>query len=86
MPRRQSYIWQRTDWLQWRFDYAALAGPLAQVHRAQGNFAGPMAELGLGLAQRDQASLQALTQEVITTSAIEGETLNLDTVRSSIAR
>ena len=43
-----------------------------------------MAELGL--AQRDQATLQALTQEVITTSAIEGEALNLDVVRSSVAR
>jgi Fic family protein len=43
-----------------------------------------MAELGL--AQRDHAALQALTQEVITTSAIEGEALNLDAVRSSIAR
>jgi Fic family protein len=38
------------------------------------------------LAQRDLATLQALTQEVITTSAIEGETLNLEAVRSSIAR
>ena len=40
----------------------------------------------LGLAQRDQATLQALTQEVVTTSAIEGEALDLDAVRSSIAR
>ena len=40
----------------------------------------------LGLAQRDQATLQALTQEVITTSAIEGQALDLDAVRSSIAR
>ena len=38
--------------------------------------AGRMAELGL--AQRDQATLQVLTQEVITTSAIEGERLDLD--------
>ncbi|WP_138512916.1 Fic family protein [Rhodoferax bucti] len=82
-PRR-TYIWQRPDWPQWRFDAAALAAPLAQVHRAQGHLAGRMAELGL--AQRDQATLQALTQEVITTSAIEGEALNLDAVRSSIAR
>ena len=81
---RRTYIWQRTDWPQWRFDAAALAAPLAQVHRAQGHLAGRMAELGL--AQRDQATLQALTQEVITTSAIEGEALNLDAVRSSIAR
>jgi Fic family protein len=82
--RRRTYLWQRPDWPQWRFDAAALAAPLAQVHRAQGHLAGRMAELGL--AQRDQATLQALTQEVITTSAIEGEALNLDAVRSSIAR
>ncbi len=82
-PRR-TYLWQRPDWPQWRFDAAALAAPLAQVHRAQGHLAGRMAELGL--AQRDQATLEALTQEVITTSAIEGETLDLYAVRSSIAR
>jgi Fic family protein len=82
--RRRTYIWQRPDWPQWRYDSVALAAPLAQVHRAQGHLAGRMAELGL--AQRDQATLQALTQEVVTTSAIEGEALNLDAVRSSIAR
>lgn len=82
--RRRIYLWQRPDWPQWRWDAAALAAPLARVHRAQGHLAGRMAELGL--AQRGQATLQALTQEVITTSAIEGEALNLDAVRSSIAR
>lgn len=82
--RSRTYLWQRPDWPQWRFDAAALAAPLAQVHRAQGHLAGRMAELGL--AQRDQATLQALTQEVVTTSAIEGEALNQDAVRSSIAR
>jgi Fic family protein len=82
--RRRIYLWQRPDWPQWRFDAASLAAQLAQVHRAQGHLAGRMAELGL--AQRDQATLQTLTQEVITTSAIEGEALNLDAVRSSIAR
>jgi Fic family protein len=83
-PRRRTYLWQRPDWPQWRFDAAALAPPLAEVHRAQGHLAGRMADLGL--AQRDQATLQVLTQEVITTSAIEGERLDLDAVRSSVAR
>ena len=83
-PRQRTYLWQRPDWPQWRFDAAALAAPLAQVHRAQGELVGRMAHVGL--LQRDQASLLALTQEVTTTSAIEGETLNLDAVRSSIAR
>ncbi|MDP2094994.1 MAG: Fic family protein [Hydrogenophaga sp.] len=82
--RPRTYLWQRPDWPLWRFDAVALAAPLAQVHRAQGHLAGRMAELGLD--QRDQATLQALTQEVVTTSAIEGEALNPDTVRSSIAR
>ena len=40
----------------------------------------------LGLAQREQATLQVLTQEVLKTSEIEGELLNLDAVRSSVAR
>ena len=83
-PRRRTYVWQRPDWPQWRFDALALAAPLAEVHRAQGHLAGRMA--GVGLAQRDQATLRALTQEVVTTSAIEGESLDLEAVRSSIAR
>lgn len=83
-PRKRTHLWQRPDWPQWRYDAAALAGPLAQLHRAQGELVGRMAHLGL--AQRDLATLQVLTQEVITTSAIEGETLNLEAVRSSIAR
>ncbi len=82
--RTPRYLWQLPDWPHLAFDAAALAAPLAQVHRAQGMLAGRMA--ALGLAQRDQATLQVLTQEVITTSAIEGERLDLDAVRSSVAR
>ena len=82
--RTRRYIWQLPDWPRFTFDATALAAPLAQVHRAQGMLAGRMAELGM--AQRDLANLQVLTQEVITTSAIEGERLDLDAVRSSVAR
>ena len=82
--RTPRYIWQLPAWPQLSYDAAALAEPLAQVHRAQGLLMGRMAELGL--AQRAQATLQVLTQEVIKTSEIEGELLNVDTVRSSIAR
>lgn len=83
-PVAPRYIWQRPDWPQWAYDAAALAAPLAQVHRAQGLLMGRMAELGL--AQRELATLQVLTQEVLKTSEIEGEHLNLDVVRSSVAR
>ncbi len=82
--RSPRYIWQLPGWPQLSYDAAAVAAPLAQVHRAQGALMGRMAELGM--AQREQATLQVLTQEVIKTSEIEGERLDLDAVRSSLAR
>lgn len=84
LTRTPRYIWQLPDWPHFTYDTDTLAAPLAQVHRAQGQLMGRMAELGM--AQREQATLQVLTQEVIKTSEIEGERLSLDAVRSSIAR
>lgn len=78
------YIWQATDWPNWRFDLAALAVPLAELSRAQGMLLGRLADVGMAL--RDQANLAALTDDVVKTSAIEGEELNAESVRSSIAR
>ena len=79
-----NYIWQASDWPAWRFDLAALAEPMAQVSRAQGLLLGRLADVGMAL--RNQASLTALTEEVVKTSEIEGEQLNVESVRSSIAR
>ena len=79
-----TYIWQASDWPTWRFDLAALAQPLANVSRAQGLLMGRLADVGKAL--RDQASLSVLTDDVIKTSAIEGEQLDVESVRSSIAR
>jgi Fic family protein len=78
------YIWQASDWPLWRYDLAALAGPMAEVSRAQGLLLGRLADVGLPL--RNQASLAALTADVLKTSEIEGERLDADSVRSSIAR
>ena len=78
------YIWQASDWPNWRFDLAALAEPMAEVSRAQGLLMGRLADVGMAL--RDQASLAALTEDVVKTSEIEGEQLNVESVRSSIAR
>lgn len=78
------YIWQAPDWPQWRYDLAVLAEPLARVSRAQGLLLGRLADVGPGL--RDEASLAALTEDVLKTSEIEGERLNVASVRSSIAR
>lgn len=78
------YIWQADDWPSWRYDLETLASPLAEVSHAQGLLLGRLADTGLGL--RDQASLAALTEDVVKTSAIEGEVLDVASVRSSIAR
>ena len=79
-----TYIWQATDWPNWRFDHASLAQSMVDVSRAQGMLIGRLADVGLAL--RDQASLLALTEDVIKTSEIEGEQLNVESVRSSVAR
>ncbi|MDH0091053.1 Fic family protein [Achromobacter mucicolens] len=78
------YIWQSPDWPEWRFDLKALAAPLAEVSRAQGLLMGRLCDVGMPL--RDQACLSALTEDVVKSSAIEGEVLNVESVRSSIAR
>lgn len=78
------YIWQSPDWPQFHYDLAALARPLADVTHAQGRLLGRLADVGTAL--RDEASLTALTEDVVKTSEIEGERLNADSVRSSLAR
>lgn len=78
------YIWQKNDWPHWTYDHKRLAPLLAQVHWAQGHLLGRMHDLGFDL--RDQATLRILTDDVLKTSEIEGEKLNPDSVRSSIAR
>ncbi len=78
------YIWQQADWPAWRYDASALAESLAKVSRNQGLLLGRMADAGLLL--RDHATLLALSEEVLKTSAIEGEHFQPESVRSSIAR
>jgi Fic family protein len=74
-----TYIWQAPDWPNWRYDLSALAQPLAEVSRAQGLLLGRLADVGMAL--RDQASLSALTEDVVKTSEIEGEHLNVESVK-----
>ncbi len=78
------YLWQSSDWPRWRYDLATLATPMARVSHAQGHLHGRLADMGMAL--RDEASLAALTDDVLKTSEIEGEHLNVASVRSSLAR
>ena len=65
-------------------DRERLAKPLAEVRHRQGLLIGHMGALGFNL--RQEAVLQTLTADVIKSSEIEGEKLNVEQVRSSIAR
>lgn len=78
------YIHERTDWPEFQWNQAGLAGLLADVRHLQGRLLGRMEALGFQL--REEATLQTLTQDVIKTSEIEGEKLDAVQVRSSLAR
>ena len=78
-----TYIWQRPKWPQFRQDTARLAKHLARTRHMQGKLLGRMEALGFEM--RSEAMLSTLTEDVVKTSEIEGETLVPDQVRSSIA-
>ena len=77
------YIHEQPDWPDFRWDDASLAGALAAVRHKQGRLLGRMD--GLGFECRQEAGLVTLTSDVVGSSAIEGERLDPDRVRSSIA-
>jgi Fic family protein len=78
------YIHQLKDWPKFTWDAAALAARLGAAHHLQERLLGRMASFGFQL--RAEANLQNLTEEVVKSSAIEGEVLDQQQVRSSIAR
>jgi Fic family protein len=78
------YIHELKGWSKFIWSYERIAEQLAAVSRHQGRLIGRMESLGFQL--RAEAVLESLTQEVIKSSEIEGEVLDKDQVRSSIAR
>jgi Fic family protein len=79
-----TYIHELPEWPEFTWNDRALAKVLAAVRHKQGRHLGKMEALGFEL--RTEASLTALTNEIVKSSAIEGEDLATDEVRSSIAR
>jgi len=79
-----TYIHELKDWPSFRWSHEQVADHLAAVSRHQGRLIGRME--GLGFQLRAEAVLESLTEEVIKSSEIEGEVLDKDQVRSSIAR
>lgn len=78
-----AYIHSQTDWPKFTWDAAAVTAPLAGARMRQGLLLGRMQ--GLGFKIQAEATLESMTQEVVKSSEIEGETLPDDQVRSSLA-
>lgn len=78
------YLWEKQDWPAFTWDEASLSSLLARVSREHGRLLGRMEALGFDL--RGEAHLRTLTEDVVKSSEIEGERLDPEQVRSSIAR
>lgn len=74
------YIWQLPSWPDFRWDTAALLRPLGLARQAQGKLLAQSEHFGMG------ARADVLIREAFTTAAIEGELLDRESVRSSVAR
>lgn len=80
----KKYIWQQKEWPHWSFDYKRLGSLLSQVTLERGKLLGSMQALGFKTSE--EVSLKALTSDVVKSSEIEGEKLNPESVRSSLAK
>jgi Fic family protein len=78
------YIYESADWPNFIWNSAQIAAHLADVRHNQGRLLGRMEALGFAL--QDEAVLKILTIDIIKSSEIEGEILNKEQVRSSLAR
>ncbi len=79
-----TYIHELEDWPKFYWQDELLAMDLANVRHRQGRLIGRMESLGFRL--REESVLRTLTEEVVKSSEIEGEHLDREQVRSSIAR
>lgn len=78
------YIYELREWPRFHWNREQLGEPLASVRHRQGRLIGHMEALGFNL--RQEAVLETLTSDVLKSSEIEGEKLDAEQVRSSIAR
>ena len=79
-----AYIWQRKDWPDFRWDSEALLEPISRLSQLHGLLNGRMSMLGFN--EKSRSLLSSMTEELISSSEIEGVILNPNSVRSSIAR
>ena len=78
------YIHEHKNWSDFTWEDKAINAVFGEVRLIQGKIIGQMN--ALGFSTKEEATLAALTLDVIKSSEIEGELLNYEQVRSSIAR
>ncbi|KAF0214440.1 MAG: filamentation induced by cAMP protein [Geobacteraceae bacterium] len=78
------YIWERPNWTEFRWQTDKLLLLLGECRLLQGKLLSKVADLGFSLGHQAQAEI--LAEETLKTAAIEGETLDMKAVRSSVAR
>jgi len=78
------WIWQQPDWPDFNWQAERLAPLLRECVQAQGRLMGMASSVSDSMSA--QSELDALLQNIVTSSAIEGEQLNVGSVRSSLAR
>ena len=81
---RAIYIWQQDNWPALTWDAKSVEDLMLTTQEKQAHLMGMLDVLGFDI-QRTTA-LESLTQDIVRSSEIEGERLNMDSVRSSIAR
>ncbi len=84
MRKRKFYIHEKDNWTDFTWNEKLVSKNLAETRLLQGKLLGKMESLGFNL--QDEAVLTTLTLEVVKSSEIEGEVLDSEQVRSSIAR
>ena len=77
------YIWERKKWFDFEYDEAALLKPLSQLRVLEGKLLGRVASLDIKLETEAQADI--LVEETVRTAEIEGQRLDREAVRSSVA-
>lgn len=80
----QQWIWQQKKWPGFTWDEGGLSSLLSRARKQQGQLLGAARLLDNSLSLEAQA--QILTEDGFNTSAIEGERLDMDSIRSSVAR
>lgn len=83
LSHNMKYIWRNKSWPDFTWDSDLLLKPLGDVRFNQGSLIARIRDLGFDIQQTARADV--LVEETLKTSAIEGETLDPNAVRSSEA-